>query len=95
MPNTKSAEKRVRGSARKAARNQAVKSRLKTLEKKYVALAASGKADEAAAALRNVASALAKAAKTGVIPKARASRKRSRLQLRQNAAAKSAAKPAA
>lgn len=92
MPNTKSAEKRVRGSVRKAARNQSVKSRLKTLEKKYVALAAAGKTEEANTALRAVSSALAKAAKAGVIPKARASRKRSRLQLRQNAAA---AKPAA
>lgn len=87
MPNTKSAEKRVRGSARKAARNQSVKSRLKTLEKKFLAISASGKADEAQTALRNVSSALDKAVKAGVIPKARASRKRSRLQLRQNAAA--------
>ena len=87
MPNTKSAEKRVRGNARKAARNQSVKSRLKTLEKKYQTALASGKAEDTKSALQVVTSALAKAAKGGVIHKATASRKRSRLQLRLNAAA--------
>ena len=38
MPNTKSAEKRVRSNARKAAHNKTIKSRLKSLEKKYLAL---------------------------------------------------------
>ena len=86
MPNTKSAEKRVRGNVRKAARNQSVKSRLKTLEKKYVTALTAGKVDEAKAALLSVASAYDKASKGGVIHKSTAQRKRSRLQLRLNAA---------
>jgi small subunit ribosomal protein S20 len=92
MPNTKSAEKRVRSSARKAALNKSVKSRLKTLEKKYLVALGAGQVEEAQTAYRSVASALDKAAKGGVIHKATANRKRSRLQLRFNAAA--AAKPA-
>jgi len=87
MPNTKSAEKRVRGNVRKAARNQSVKSRLKTLEKKYVTALTAGKLDDAKAALLSVASAYDKASKGGVIHKSTAQRKRSRLQLRLNAAA--------
>jgi small subunit ribosomal protein S20 len=93
MPNTKSAEKRVRGNVRKAARNQSVKSRLKTLEKKYVTALTAGKVDEAKAALLSVASAYDKASKGGVVHKSTAQRKRSRLQLRLNAA--TAAKAAA
>jgi len=38
MPNTKSAERRMRGSARKENRNRSIKSRLQTLEKKYLEL---------------------------------------------------------
>jgi small subunit ribosomal protein S20 len=86
MPNTKSAEKRVRGNARKAARNQSVSSRLKTLEKKYLASLTAGKVDDAKVAYNLVVSALDKAAKGGVIHKATAHRKRSRLHLRLNAA---------
>ena len=96
MPNTKSAEKRVRSNARKAARNRSVKSRLKTLEKKYLSVLSSGKADETKAAYGDVVSALAKAAKAGVVHPSTANRKRSRLTLRMNAAAKAkAATPAA
>lgn len=84
MPNTKSAERRVRSNARKRMRNRAIKSRLHTLEKKYTEFVAAKKKDEAVAALRLVASALDKAAKTGVIPKRRADRKKSRLALRLN-----------
>ncbi len=86
MPNTKSAEKRMRSSARKAARNRSVKSRVGTLEKKFVAQLAAGKLDEAGTALTGVVSALAKASKGGVIKAETAGRKRSRLQLRLNAA---------
>jgi small subunit ribosomal protein S20 len=96
MPNTKSAEKRVRSNARKAAHNKSIKSRLKTLEKKYLVLIDAGKVDEAKAAYRDVASAFDKAAKVGVVKKEKASRKRSRLQLRLNkTAAPKAAAPAA
>lgn len=84
MPNTKSAAKRVRGSATKAIRNRRVKNRLKVVEKRYLALIKDGKLDEAAKALPGVASAYGKAAKAGVVHKVKASRKHSRLQLRLN-----------
>jgi small subunit ribosomal protein S20 len=84
MPNTKSAERRMRNSARKQIRNRSVATRLHTLEKKYAQLAAEGKKVEAALALKAVSSALDKAAKAGTIPKTRASRKKSRLTLHLN-----------
>jgi small subunit ribosomal protein S20 len=84
MPNTKSAQRRMRSSVRKRRRNQSAKASLKTLEKKYGLLVAAGKKDEAAVALRSVSSAFDKAAKKGVIPKATASRKKSRLTVRLN-----------
>jgi len=85
MPNTKSAERRMRGSARKQARNTSIKSRLHTLEKKYEVALTSGKKDEAATALRAVISSFDKGVKAGVVKKATASRKKSRLSLRLNA----------
>ena len=88
MPNTKSAERRTRVSARRQARNRSVKTRLNTLEKKYRTLVASGKSDEAGKALSLAASALDKAAKRGVIPKGRADRKKSRLALSLKRSAK-------
>lgn len=84
MPNTKSAERRVRSSARKQTRNLSVKSRIKTLEKKFLELAAAGKKEEAAAALRTATSAYDKAAKKGIVRGGTASRKQSRLTLRLN-----------
>jgi small subunit ribosomal protein S20 len=82
MPNTKSAERRMRSSARKQNRNRSTKSRLNTLEKSYLSLLGTGKKDEAAKALANVSSAFDKAAKAGVIHRATADRKKSRLALR-------------
>ena len=82
MPNTKSAERRMRNSARKKEHNRAIKSRLKTLEAKYEALLVPGKKDEATKALRSVQSAFDKAAKTGVVHRSTASRKKSRLTVR-------------
>jgi small subunit ribosomal protein S20 len=81
MPNTKSAERRMRGSARKQAHNRSIKSRLHTLERNYLRLLGAGKKDEAAKTLPTVSSALDKAAKTGVIHRSMASRKKSRLAL--------------
>jgi small subunit ribosomal protein S20 len=95
MPNTKSAERRVRNSARKHLRNQGVKSRLHTLQRNYEDLLGAGKPDDAGKALRTLTSALDKAAKRGVIHKSRANRSKSRLSLRLHAANKPAsAKPA-
>lgn len=84
MPNTKSAERRMRSSARKQIHNRGINSRLHTLEKNYLALAGAGKKTEAATALRTISSALDKAAKSGTIHASRASRKKSRLALHLN-----------
>ena len=79
MPNTKSAARRVRNSARKRLQNRSVKSRLKTMERAYADALAGGKKEAASAAYRNLSSAFDKAAKSGVIHKSKASRKKSRL----------------
>ncbi len=84
MPNTKSAERRSRNSARKQILNRSTTSRLHSLEKKYAQSVTAGKKDDAAKALQIVVSALDKAAKTGTIPKSRADRKKSRLALQFN-----------
>ena len=84
MPNTKSAERRARNSARKHSHNVAIVSRLKTLEKKFRALAAAGQREAATAALRLASSAFDKAAKTGVVHRSKASRKKARLALALN-----------
>ncbi len=72
----------MRNSARKHLQNQSGKSRLKTLEKKYLATVLGGKKEDASAAFREVCSALDKAAKGGVITRPKANRKKSRLALR-------------
>jgi small subunit ribosomal protein S20 len=95
MPNTKSAERRARNSARKHQRNRSVKSKLKTLERNYLGVLADPKKEQAATSFRAVCSALDKAAKTGVIHRATANRKKSRLAARLNAVTKAAAVPQA
>lgn len=79
MPNTKSAERRMRNSQRKHLHNRRVKLRLRRLEKDYRALLAAGKTDEAAQSLPGVNSAFDKAVKSGVLPRPTANRKKSRL----------------
>jgi len=79
MPNTKSAERRMRNSERKRLHNRNIKSRLKTLERAYAAAAKGGDRQQANEAYRKLSSAFDKAAKSGVIHKAKASRKKSRL----------------
>ena len=85
MPNTKSAERRMRNSARKQLQNRSIKTRLHNLERKFAEVLGTGKKEEAATALRLLSSAFDKAAKTGVINRLMASRKKSRLTLRLNA----------
>ena len=85
MPNTKSAERRARSSARKHLHNQTIKSRVKSLERKYVSTLDQGKKGEATQALRDVVSALDKAAKTGVLHPGTVNRKKSRLSVRLTA----------
>jgi len=82
MPNTKSAERRMRSNARRHQQNQSAKSRIKTLEKKYLGAVASGKKEDATVAFRTLASALDRSAKTGVVHTNRARRKKSRLGVR-------------
>jgi small subunit ribosomal protein S20 len=84
MPNTKSAERRTRNSARKQVQNRSINTRLHTLERTYLELVGAGKKDDAAKALLNITSALDKAAKTGTIHRSRANRKKSRLAVRFN-----------
>lgn len=82
MPNTKSAERRVRSNARKQARNSAVKSRVTTLEKKYLEVVKTGTREQAGVALRTLTSALDKAAKGGVLKRGTVDRKKSRHALK-------------
>ena len=81
MPNTKSAERRMRNSARKNLQNSAVKSKLRRVEKQFRASVAAGKQDEAAKLLAGVHSAFDKAVKVGAITRPTANRKKSRLAL--------------
>lgn len=82
MPNTASAERRVRRNERRRQINQMTRTRASSLEKRLRKLVAAGQHDEAVKLYPEVSSALDKAAKKGVIPKGRADRKKSRLALR-------------
>jgi small subunit ribosomal protein S20 len=79
MPNTKSAERRVRSNERKHLHNRSIKSRLHRLEKDYRTLLTDGKKDEAAKFLPGLHSAFDKAVKSGVLPRSTVNRKKSRL----------------
>jgi small subunit ribosomal protein S20 len=84
MPNTKSAERRMRSNERKRLHNRSILSSLRRLEKDYCQLLSAGKKDDAAKAYRDVASAFDKAAKSGAVHSATACRKKSRLALGLN-----------
>jgi small subunit ribosomal protein S20 len=94
MANTRSAAKQARASLRRQANNKAIKSRLHTLEKKFLVAVAAKKAEDARALYRLLSSALDKAAKTRVIHHNHASRKKSRLAARLKTAGAAAGKPA-
>lgn len=79
MPNTKSAERRMRNSERKRQHNRSIKSKLRTLERDYRAAVTAGKKDEAAKLLPGVHSAFDKAVKSGVLARPAVNRKKSRL----------------
>ena len=81
MPNTKSAERRMRNSARKNLHNRSIASNLRRVEKEFRAVIAAGKKDEAAKLLPGVHSAYDKAVKSGVVKRPTANRKKSRLSL--------------
>ena len=79
MANIKSAKKRILVNEKKAARNQMIKSAVKTEVKKVRAAVEAGNKEEAAKALLAATSAIDKAESKGVIKKNTASRKVSRL----------------
>ena len=81
MPNTKSAERRMRNSARKQLHNRSVTSNLRRVEKEFRAVVAAGKKDEAIKLLPVVHSAYDKAVKVGVVKRPTANRKKSRLAI--------------
>ena len=87
MANTRSAAKQARASLRRGAQNKSIKSRLHTLEKKFLAAVAAKQAEDANAVYRLLTSALDKAAKTKVIHRNNASRKKSRLSAHLKVAA--------
>ena len=78
MPNTKSAERRMRNSERKHLHNRSIISHLRQLEKGYRQLLLEGKKAEATKALSDVNSATDKAVKSGVVHRTTANRKKSR-----------------
>ncbi len=85
MPNIKSAKKRVKVNATKAAANKARRSNLKTVLKKADAACVNGAADRAEvvkAAIKRVDQACAK----GLMHKNKAARKKSQLAKKLNAA---------
>ena len=86
MAHNKSALKRIKQDAKKRLRNRARKSSIATAEKKFIKLLEAGNTTEARAALVSVISAYDNGAKKGVISKAKADRKKSRLTIRFNKA---------
>lgn len=82
MANIKSAVKRVRIAAKKTARNNIVKSIVRTSVRRYNEALKGRNAEQAAQALSRVASNVDKAAAKGVIHKNAAARKKSRLARR-------------
>ena len=86
MPNIKSAKKRVKVTKIKDARNQAARSQLRTMLKKFdVAVASEDKA-AAEVAYKAAVKALDKAAASNLIHKNNAANKKSALTLKLNAA---------
>jgi small subunit ribosomal protein S20 len=79
MPNTKSAERRMRANERKHQHNRSIKSHLRHLERDYRKLLVTGKKDEATKFLPGLHSAFDKAAKAGAVPRPTVNRKKSRL----------------
>jgi len=87
LANIRSAIKRIRSSARKRERNQAFRSRVRTLINKTRRLIAEGKIEEAREEAQLAIVALDKAAQKGIIHKNKAARSKSRLMKRLNQSA--------
>jgi small subunit ribosomal protein S20 len=84
MPNIKSAEKRLKQSEKRRARNRAYKSQMRGLMKKANKALESGDAAQAKTLVKDACRKLDKVAQKGVIHASQASRKKSRLMLKLN-----------
>lgn len=84
MANIKSAKKRIKVIEKKTLRNKMVKSKLKTVLKKFEAAVAAGDKSAAENLLKVCTSELSKAASKGILHKNTASRKISRLAAMYN-----------
>lgn len=84
----------MRANERRRVHNLRIRTRLRRLEKTYRKLLGTGNRDEAAKLLRDVTSAYDKAVKSGVVHRATANRKKSRLATALNRL-QSGSKPAA
>jgi len=82
MANTASARKRIRQTAKRTARNQARKSRMRTFVRKVEEAIATGDQAQASSALRDAQPEMQRAAGKGVIHKNTIARKLSRLSAR-------------
>ncbi|HLT57707.1 MAG: 30S ribosomal protein S20 [Limnochordales bacterium] len=85
MPNTRSAEKRVRVTAKRTLRNRMIRSRMKTAIRKYQAAVNEGNLQTATELFRHAVSQIDRAAAKGVIHPNQASRRKARLAARLNA----------
>ena len=81
MANTKSAERRTRANERKRLNNRSTLSHVRKAEKAFQAALTSGKKPDATKALSAVSSAYDKAAKSNVVKRGTADRKKSRLAI--------------
>ncbi|MCR3921200.1 MAG: 30S ribosomal protein S20 [Firmicutes bacterium] len=86
MPNTKQAEKRMRVTAKRTARNRQVKSSVKTAVRRFSDTLAEGNLEVASDKLHATVKTLDKAVSKGVVHKNAAARKKSRLAKRLNKA---------
>lgn len=84
MPNTRSAEKRMRVTATRTLRNRMIRSRMKTAIRRYHAAVAEGNLETATAMFRQAVSQIDRAAAKGVIHPNQASRRKARLAARLN-----------
>ena len=81
MPITKSAKKSLRQNVKRKARNIRKKRKIKDLVKEVKSLVSQSKTEEAKKLIPKIYKALDKAAKTGLIKKNTASRKKSRITI--------------
>jgi small subunit ribosomal protein S20 len=93
LANTRAAEKAMRQSRRRRARNRVIRSAARTQIKQAVGIIASGDVAASDQAVREAIRALDKAAEKGVLKKNNASRRKSRLMKKLNRA-RAAQKPA-